>query len=127
MKKDLISLYYKDLVSSKEKENAVKTICKMEKINSEANKRIRLYLKSQMDKNKDYETTEEYKKLLINAQNKHFSDVLNSLDPINYLIILNNYIKQNTNKDWTDEYFSKTTYYKKRKSAIEEFLYLYFA
>ncbi|MGP1451385.1 MAG: MG284/MPN403 family protein [Metamycoplasmataceae bacterium] len=119
MQKDLINFYYKDLISIKEKEEAVKTICKMEKINAEANRRIKLLLKTD-EKNLDYKT------LLLSNKNNHFKKVLDSLDPLSYLIILNTYIKQHNDKDWMDEYFSRSTYYKRRKIALEEFLYLYF-
>ncbi|QBF34854.1 hypothetical protein EG856_02945 [Mycoplasmopsis phocirhinis] len=53
-----------------------------------------------------------------------FQRTLEFLKPQNAFIIKNEFNEHN-NRDWYDLHFSKTTYYKNRKNAIEEFLYFY--
>lgn len=118
MTKNLINFFYKDLLSTKEKEQAVKTICKMQTINQKANQRIKFMLRSELKPEKIF----EYKTLQI--EDEHFKNVLNKLDPINLMIIQNDFISKKQN--WSEFYFSKNTYYQKRQNAIEEFLYFYF-
>ncbi|MGY5139141.1 MG284/MPN403 family protein [Mycoplasmopsis gallinarum] len=109
----MISLnnYFSNKLSSIEQAKIVKTICKMEKINRS------LWKEKEKINNKS-----KIKYEPINRLNK----VLNLLGTNSKLIIENDFINQNTNKDWMLDYFSSTTYYKFRKIATEEFLYYYF-
>lgn len=51
-----------------------------------------------------------------------FDQVLNLLIPTSYLIIYNDYIAENKRGNWRDLYFSKTTYYKRKHEAVDEFI-----
>ncbi|WP_408633498.1 MG284/MPN403 family protein [Mycoplasmopsis iners] len=64
-------------------------------------------------------------KKLSNFYSEAFAKTLNCLSSVSSLIITNQFLTKNTNKYWYSEYFSKTTYYKKRIEAIDEFLSYY--
>lgn len=51
-----------------------------------------------------------------------FEQVLDLLSPTSHLIIENLYLKRDISKNWFDKYFCKTTYYKRKHDAIDEFL-----
>lgn len=55
-----------------------------------------------------------------------FEQLLNVLSPTSRLIIENMFLVPNKNEEWHDKYFSKTTFYKKSKIAMDEFFDLFF-
>ncbi|MCS4536977.1 MULTISPECIES: MG284/MPN403 family protein [unclassified Mycoplasma] len=105
-----INQYYNTL-SPQQRYNAVKSLAMLDKA---------------------YKKNEVKNKLLLSIQNNNkanfpeskFQRTLELLKPESAFIIRNEF-NENNNRDWYDLHFSKTTYYKNRKKAIEEFLYFY--
>ncbi|MDJ1645605.1 MG284/MPN403 family protein [Mycoplasma phocimorsus] len=99
-----------------EKQKLIKDACQM----------YRRYGTMIIKKNSDRFSVIELKKHLSEIKNVKFlsifDQVLNLLSPTSYLIIYNDYINQNSKKDWKDMYFSKTTYYKRKHQAVDEFI-----
>ncbi|AIA29249.1 hypothetical protein MCAL160_0957 [Mycoplasmopsis californica HAZ160_1] len=60
-----------------------------------------------------------------NKKYSKFMQTLRLLSPASELIIKNEFCTKTYDKEWYDKHFSRTTYYKNRKKAIEEFLYFY--
>lgn len=50
----------------------------------------------------------------------YFESILNKLDPSHREILLNDYIHKKVG--WWDEFYSKSTYYRTKRLAIDEFL-----
>lgn len=103
-------------MSNLQKYRSVETIINMEKA---------IFLK-----NRQEDFIEKYYKKNVNSRsNNYFSDkfkrVYNCLSGVSQLIIKNEFMKQSENKLWYQDYFSKSTYYKNRKNAIDEFLIYY--
>lgn len=112
--------YFMGLVSSKEKLDAIKAICKLEKINQKANERMALNPKI---KNGHYNNA--LSQVTIEPINK-LKKILSMLTETSANIIQHEFLENLTCKEWIDKYFSRATYYKRRKEAIEEFLFYYF-
>ncbi|VEU58777.1 MG284/MPN403 family protein [Mycoplasmopsis gallinacea] len=53
--------------------------------------------------------------------------VLSNMSPKNAWIIEKTYLSNNYNSEWYLDYFSKTTFYKRKREAIKEFVDLYFS
>ncbi|WP_027120573.1 MG284/MPN403 family protein [Mycoplasmopsis lipofaciens] len=104
--------YFMGLLSTKDKVNAIKTICKLEDANECA--KLKKINNANLDLNKKIT-------LPLNKLNK----VLRLLSKNSLLIIRNDFINKYKSKNWFEQYFSKTTYYKYKREALEEFLYLY--
>ncbi|WP_029608668.1 MG284/MPN403 family protein [Mycoplasma simbae] len=79
---------------------------------------------AQLDKANNELGFKQYKGKIIPKYRSRFAQTMAMLTPISSMIIENEFNNKNT-KDWYDKHFSKTTYYKNRKKAIEEFLYFY--
>ncbi|QDY87292.1 MG284/MPN403 family protein [Mycoplasma anserisalpingitidis] len=78
---------------------------------------------------KDFKINWEDEDIDWNWETEYVKFILKNMTKINSMIIEKTYI-QNSNlkdKNWYKEYFSKTTFYKKKKQAELEFLTLYFA
>lgn len=105
------NMYFTQHISSAERYNAVKSLAMLDK----ANKKAQLMLKYS---NKMNQTND-------NAPISRFKETLSLMDKTSAMIIEKEFDEYNTDKFWYDKYFSKTTYYKNRKKAIEEFLYFY--
>lgn len=78
---------------------------------------------------KDFKINWEDENIDWNWETEYVKFILKNMTKINSMIIEKTYI-QNSNlkdKNWYKEYFSKTTFYKKKKQAELEFLTLYFA
>ncbi|UUD36946.1 Uncharacterised protein [Mycoplasmopsis californica] len=103
------------------KKNLVKDACKLYKrvkgvqLSDEVLKRYNTSAKNTLELNK----TMKVKSI--------FEQILNLLSPTSYMIIDNLFLKEHEEKEkWIDQYFSKTTFYKRQHEAIDEFLdYLY--
>ncbi|MDI4567716.1 MAG: hypothetical protein E7Y34_01370 [Mycoplasma sp.] len=52
----------------------------------------------------------------------YFEKMLKIMDVNHRLIIQNDFIEQSKNSSWYENYWSKSTYYKLKHEAIEEFL-----
>ncbi|EFF41243.1 MG284/MPN403 family protein [Mycoplasmopsis alligatoris] len=108
----------------------VKQICELKTLNSKMEK-VRVF-KELLKKNKNnkYDNSEPIKE--IKKENKKTTDlidfVLDNMNPFNSWIIKKSFMDKNENlmSHWYEEFFSKTTYYKKKKEAIREFMGLYF-
>ncbi|QDY88507.1 MG284/MPN403 family protein [Mycoplasma anserisalpingitidis] len=78
---------------------------------------------------KDFQIDWEDEDIDWNWETEYVKFILKNMTKINSMIIEKTYIQNNNLKDknWYKEYFSKTTFYKKKKQAELEFLTLYFA
>lgn len=78
---------------------------------------------------KDFQIDWEDEDIDWNWETEYVKFILKNMTKINSMIIEKTYIQNNNSKDknWYKEYFSKTTFYKKKKQAELEFLTLYFA
>ncbi|MEA4115302.1 hypothetical protein VBM87_00690 [Mycoplasma sp. 744] len=98
-------------IPSKEKYKIVQNICNIERANKEW-----YLLKSKTDN--------IYKNILLQPENK-LDKVMNCLENTSKLIIEKDFINKYTQKEWYEDYFCKTVYYKHKNEAVEEFLYYY--
>ncbi|AWX70299.1 hypothetical protein DP067_02955 [Mycoplasmopsis anatis] len=79
---------------------------------------------------KDFEVNWKNEDIDWNWETEYVKFILKNMSKINSMIIEKTYIQNNNNskdKNWYKDYFSKTTFYKKKKQAELEFLTLYFA
>ncbi|ADE19470.1 MG284/MPN403 family protein [Mycoplasma crocodyli] len=80
--------------------------------------------------NATYNNTEEISRIeqAKNQSTDLIDFVLKNMTPFNSWLIKNAFMTKNEQLmgHWYEEYFSKTTYYKKKKEAINEFMALYF-
>lgn len=99
-----------------------KTINEIRK-NGQSNNKIQYQLP------KDFKINWEDEDIDWNWETEYVKFILKNMTKINSMIIEKTYIQNNNLKDknWYKEYFSKTTFYKKKKQAELEFLTLYFA
>ncbi|WP_029512872.1 MG284/MPN403 family protein [Mycoplasmopsis iners] len=98
-------------LSNKEKYKTVEKICNIEKYNS---KRYHM-LKTQ----KHFSVDKPFK-----PENR-LQKVMEMLGEISKLIIENDFLTKYSDKNWYEDYFCKTNYYKYKNKAVEEFLYYY--
>ncbi|VEU77168.1 MG284/MPN403 family protein [Mycoplasmopsis columbina] len=105
-------------MSNIEKYKSVENICFLELSKSKSQRWDALKNSYSELQNKD-----EYK--LNKFYSNNFSKVLACLTDISKMIIENEFLNNNKNKSWYLLYFSKTTYYKYRNNAIDEFLFYY--
>ncbi|KUH47639.1 MG284/MPN403 family protein [Mycoplasmopsis meleagridis] len=103
---------YLKQISNKEKYKIVQGICNVEKANKQS------YLLAKQSK------SGYIKEAVLEPDNK-LERVLNLLEETNKLIIENDFINKYTDKDWYEQYFCKSSYYKHKNNAVEEFLYYY--
>lgn len=108
----------------------VKELCQL-KLMNERLTRTRIFKERLKTlKNSEYDNSLQIKEIKKNHQSSIdlIDFVLKNMKPINSWLIQNSYLKDKTEADvfWYEEYFSKTTFYKKRKAAIKEFMEHYF-
>ncbi|VDR41874.1 Uncharacterised protein [Mycoplasmopsis caviae] len=104
-------------MSNLQKYRSVETIINMEKA---------IFIKNKQEAFSDkYSTNNEASFRSKNFFTDKFKKVFNCLSNVSQLIIKNEFMKRNENKLWYEDYFSKSTYYKNRKIAIDEFLIYY--
>ncbi|MCR8966486.1 MG284/MPN403 family protein [Mycoplasma zalophidermidis] len=107
---DLRNQYFNSFLTNQQRYNAVKSLALLDKANKKAQLKMTL--------NNRVKNTE------INNYSK-FDQTIEMLNKNSKLIIENEFVIKNQDKEWYDMHFSRTTYYKKRRKAIEEFLYFY--
>ncbi|QZE12592.1 MG284/MPN403 family protein [Mycoplasma sp. Ms02] len=115
------------------KSELVKTICNLYKLNLKSieleKKRKLLYAK---DKESDTARTLPDKTEFVRSNKEKTSNteflklVLKNMSKKEAWIIENTYINDEDNTTWYENYFSRSNFYKKRKEAVDQFLYLYF-
>ncbi|UUD35028.1 hypothetical protein NPA07_04445 [Mycoplasmopsis caviae] len=105
--------YFMGLISHKDQSNIMQNILTMEKVNEEAYKKI-----SENEPEKSLLLTESRPK----NKSKH---ILSIMKPQLAKIIREDFLNR-SNKNWFKDFYSKNTYYKYRKQAVEEFLYHFF-
>lgn len=105
--------YFMGLISHKDQNSVLHNIFKMEKVNEQAYKKtIERGDKVNILKN------------IFKPKNKS-QHILSIMKPELAQIIKEDFLKSQS-KNWFKDYYSKNTYYKYRKQAVEEFLYHYF-
>lgn len=105
--------HFASLLTAQQRYNAVKALALLDEANTKAQiKNIQIL---------------KFKNLLNQDTKIHskFRDTISFLSEPSAMIIENEFINKDNSKDWYDNHFSKATYYKKRRKAIEEFLYFY--
>lgn len=104
-------------LSNLEKYKIVETICRIEKAKAKFDLQKRLTLRKQNLSIADYQEKN-------NLYSDKLKQVLDCLSESSQNIIKNEFL---FSKEifWYEKYFSKTTYYKKRKEAVDEFLAYY--
>lgn len=105
--------YFGNFLSPKDQYNIVKSLAKLDY----ADKKSKIKIAQNNFGNSS--------KLIDTMQNSKFMQTLELLPKDSAFIIENEFTKKNNSKDWYEEKFSRTTYYKNRKKAIKEFLYFY--
>ncbi|QSF13469.1 MG284/MPN403 family protein [Mycoplasma sp. Mirounga ES2805-ORL] len=111
----MIADYVYYATSNIEKYKGVKAICRIELSKAKANWHTTHF----QNLNKKHSTNiEDY-------YSENFSKTLACLTDLSKKIIIEEFLRKNKNQFWYEEYFSKSTYYKRRSEAIIEFLSLY--
>lgn len=109
-----------ELIPLSKKKIIVKEMCYLYKklqlleINNKNGKKL-------MSENKN----EEQKRKILKSQSV-FEGILELLDNNQQLIIKNEFLN-NSNIDWSDDYWSKTTFYKLKNKAINIFIFYLYA
>ncbi|VEU75691.1 Uncharacterised protein [Mycoplasmopsis maculosa] len=106
------------LLRNNEKYKIVQTICNLE---------INKLKINEMNKNGITITSlDQINNYKLNKIHGRIKDTISKLNYANKIILLNDFIfKNENNKFWYEEFFSKSTYYKKRAEAVEEFLFYF--
>ncbi|MGY5139198.1 MG284/MPN403 family protein [Mycoplasmopsis gallinarum] len=101
------------------KYKSVASICQLEIARSKVAKQENLI--------NEYKNSKREDKPLSDYFSEHFKKTLLCLSDLSKLIIQEEFLNGLHKKEncWFETYFSKSTYYKKRKQAIDEFLFYY--
>ncbi|VEU75655.1 Uncharacterised protein [Mycoplasmopsis maculosa] len=104
--------YFNSNINSKEKAKIIKSLCVLEKINSKI-------INDYKQHNKNILNLLKRKKPAFRIYN-----ILAAMKPIYAKIIENDFIQEKENK-WYNKEMKKSTYYRNKNLAMDEFLFLY--
>ncbi|QJR43601.1 hypothetical protein HLA87_02260 [Mycoplasma miroungigenitalium] len=99
---DLRSQYFNSFLTNQQRYNAVKSLALLDKANKKA--QLKMTQNSQVNS------------IGINNYSK-FDQTIEMLNKNSKLIIENEFVIKNQDKEWYDMHFSRTTYYKKKKKS----------
>ncbi|WP_027120713.1 MG284/MPN403 family protein [Mycoplasmopsis lipofaciens] len=99
---------------------SVKTICQLELGRAKVARHDAFIKKV---KNQAFNSRENL--TLADYYSEKFTKVLLCMTESNRFILQKEFLEKNNDKFWYEDFMSKTTYYKRRNEAVDEFLYFY--